>query len=86
MVVCADSRVIEKEGVVKFDSQKFTPATVSVVDGCPFLCTCIIAREDYRESLAPQQARKPGCLLLNACRRLPCKVVLALGGYGLFGV
>ncbi|WP_241189956.1 formate-dependent phosphoribosylglycinamide formyltransferase [Enterobacter ludwigii] len=72
------------EGVVKFDFE-ITLLTVSAVDGVHF-CDPIGHRQedgDYRESWQPQQMSD---LALARAQEIARKVVLALGGYGLFGV
>lgn len=72
------------EGVVKFDFE-ITLLTVSAVDGVHF-CDPVGHRQqdgDYRESWQPQQMSK---LALERAQEIARKVVLALGGYGLFGV
>ncbi|ENA0608371.1 formate-dependent phosphoribosylglycinamide formyltransferase [Enterobacter bugandensis] len=72
------------EGVVKFDFE-ITLLTVSAVDGVHF-CEAIGHRQedgDYRESWQPQQM---SALALERAREIARKTVLALGGYGLFGV
>jgi phosphoribosylglycinamide formyltransferase 2 len=72
------------EGVVKFDFE-ITLLTVSAVDGVHF-CDPIGHRQedgDYRESWQPQQMSQ---LALERAQEMARKVVLALGGYGLFGV
>jgi phosphoribosylglycinamide formyltransferase 2 len=72
------------EGVVKFDFE-ITLLTVSAVDGVHF-CDPIGHRQedgDYRESWQPQQM---SALALERAQEIARKVVLALGGYGLFGV
>ena len=72
------------EGVVKFDFE-ITLLTVSAVDGVHF-CDPIGHRQedgDYRESWQPQQMSE---LALARAQEIASKVVLALGGYGLFGV
>ena len=72
------------EGVVKFDFE-ITLLTVSAVDGVHF-CDPIGHRQedgDYRESWQPQQM---SVLALSRAQAIAQEVVLALGGYGLFGV
>ncbi len=72
------------EGVVKFDFE-ITLLTVSAVDGVHF-CDPIGHRQedgDYRESWQPQQMSE---LALSRAQAIARDVVLALGGYGLFGV
>jgi len=72
------------EGVVKFDFE-ITLLTVSAVDGVHF-CDPIGHRQedgDYRESWQPQ---KMSALALERAQDIARKVVLALGGFGLFGV
>ncbi|MGV7092955.1 formate-dependent phosphoribosylglycinamide formyltransferase [Siccibacter turicensis] len=72
------------EGVVDFDFE-ITLLTVSAVDGVHF-CAPIGHRQedgDYRESWQPQQMSD---LALSRAQEMARKVVLALGGYGLFGV
>ena len=72
------------EGVVKFDFE-ITLLTVSAVDGVHF-CDPIGHRQedgDYRESWQPQQM---SALALERAQEIARKTVLALGGYGLFGV
>ena len=72
------------EGVVKFDFE-ITLLTVSAVDGVHF-CAPVGHRQedgDYRESWQPQQMSP---LALERAQEIARKVVLALGGYGLFGV
>ncbi|WP_312209325.1 formate-dependent phosphoribosylglycinamide formyltransferase [Pseudescherichia sp.] len=72
------------EGVVKFDFE-ITLLTVSAVDGVHF-CDPIGHRQedgDYRESWQPQQMSE---LALSRAQAIAREVVLALGGYGLFGV
>ncbi|KKY88221.1 phosphoribosylglycinamide formyltransferase [Enterobacter cloacae] len=72
------------EGVVKFDFE-ITLLTVSAVDGVHF-CDPIGHRQedgDYRESWQPQQMSP---LALERAQEIARKTVLALGGYGLFGV
>lgn len=72
------------EGVVKFDFE-ITLLTVSAVDGVHF-CDPIGHRQedgDYRESWQPQQMSP---LALERAQAIARKTVLALGGYGLFGV
>lgn len=72
------------EGVVKFDFE-ITLLTVSAVDGVYF-CDPIGHRQedgDYRESWQPQQM---SALALARAQEIARKTVLALGGYGLFGV
>lgn len=72
------------EGVVKFDFE-ITLLTVSAVDGVHFCAPVGHRREDgdYRESRQPQQMSP---LALERAQEIARKVVLALGGYGLFGV
>ena len=72
------------EGVVDFDFE-ITLLTVSAVDGVHF-CAPVGHRQedgDYRESWQPQQMSD---LSLARAQEIARKVVLALGGYGLFGV
>ncbi|HCM7227084.1 TPA: formate-dependent phosphoribosylglycinamide formyltransferase [Klebsiella aerogenes] len=72
------------EGVVNFDFE-ITLLTVSAVDGVHF-CAPVGHRQedgDYRESWQPQLMSD---LALQRAQEIACKVVLALGGYGLFGV
>lgn len=72
------------EGVVKFDFE-ITLLTVSAVDGVHF-CAPVGHRQedgDYRESWQPQQMSD---LALARAQEIARKVVLALGGHGLFGV
>ncbi|HHG9497484.1 TPA: formate-dependent phosphoribosylglycinamide formyltransferase [Citrobacter farmeri] len=72
------------EGVVKFDFE-ITLLTVSAVDGVHF-CAPVGHRQeegDYRESWQPQQM---SALALERAQEIARKVVLALGGHGLFGV
>jgi phosphoribosylglycinamide formyltransferase 2 len=72
------------EGVVNFDFE-ITLLTVSAVDGVHF-CAPVGHRQedgDYRESWQPQQMSQ---LALERAEEIARKVVLALGGYGLFGV
>lgn len=72
------------EGVVKFDFE-ITLLTVSAIDGVHF-CAPVGHRQedgDYRESWQPQQMSD---LALARAQEIARKVVLALGGYGLFGV
>ena len=72
------------EGVVNFDFE-ITLLTVSAVDGVHF-CAPVGHRQedgDYRESWQPQQMSE---LALARAQEIASKVVLALGGYGLFGV
>lgn len=72
------------EGVVNFDFE-ITLLTVSAVDGVHF-CAPVGHRQedgDYRESWQPQQMSD---LALQRAQEIARKVVLALGGYGLFGV
>lgn len=72
------------EGVVRFDFE-ITLLTISAVDGVHF-CAPIGHRQedgDYRESWQPQQMSE---LALTRAKEIAEKVVLALGGYGLFGV
>lgn len=72
------------EGVVKFDFE-ITLLTVSAVDGVHF-CDPIGHRQedgDYRESWQPQ---KMSALALERAQEIARKVVIALGGFGLFGV
>ena len=81
--VAGAGRVIV-EGVVKFDFE-ITLLTVSAVDGVHF-CDPIGHRQedgDYRESWQPQQM---SALALERAQAIARKTVLALGGYGLFGV
>ncbi|MBS1206349.1 MAG: phosphoribosylglycinamide formyltransferase 2 [Proteobacteria bacterium] len=72
------------EGVVNFDFE-ITLLTISAVDGVHF-CAPVGHRQedgDYRESWQPQQMSP---LALERAQEIASKVVLALGGYGLFGV
>ncbi|EMM1154097.1 formate-dependent phosphoribosylglycinamide formyltransferase [Citrobacter freundii] len=72
------------EGVVNFDFE-ITLLTVSAVDGVHF-CAPVGHRQedgDYRESWQPQQISE---LALARAQEIARKVVLALGGHGLFGV
>lgn len=72
------------EGVVNFDFE-ITLLTVSAVDGVHF-CAPVGHRQedgDYRESWQPQQMSELAQQRAEAVAR---EVVLALGGYGLFGV
>ncbi|HCU0187721.1 phosphoribosylglycinamide formyltransferase 2 [Citrobacter koseri] len=72
------------EGVVKFDFE-ITLLTVSAIDGVHF-CAPVGHRQedgDYRESWQPQQMSD---LALARAQEIARKVVLALDGYGLFGV
>ncbi|WP_446029398.1 formate-dependent phosphoribosylglycinamide formyltransferase [Lelliottia amnigena] len=72
------------EGVVKFDFE-ITLLTVSAVDGVHF-CDPIGHHQedgDYRESWQPQQM---SALALERAQEIARKVVIALGGFGLFGV
>lgn len=72
------------EGVVNFDFE-ITLLTVSAVDGVHF-CAPVGHRQedgDYRESWQPQQMSE---LALARAQEIARKVVLALGGHGLFGV
>lgn len=72
------------EGVVNFDFE-ITLLTVSAVDGVHF-CDPVGHRQedgDYRESWQPQQMTP---LALERAQEIARKVVLALGGHGLFGV
>ncbi|MCS2147668.1 formate-dependent phosphoribosylglycinamide formyltransferase [Scandinavium manionii] len=72
------------EGVVNFDFE-ITLLTVSAVDGVHF-CAPVGHRQedgDYRESWQPQQMSP---LALERAEAVARDVVLALGGYGLFGV
>jgi len=72
------------EGVVKFDFE-ITLLTVSAADGIHF-CAPIGHRQedgDYRESWQPQQMSE---LALQRAQQIAEKVVIALGGHGLFGV
>lgn len=72
------------EGVVNFDFE-ITLLTVSAVDGVHF-CAPVGHRQedgDYRESWQPQQMSP---LALERAQSIASQVVLALGGYGLFGV
>jgi len=72
------------EGVVNFDFE-ITLLTVNAVDGVHF-CDPIGHRQedgDYRESWQPQQMSE---LALARAQEIAREVVLALGGYGLFGV
>lgn len=72
------------EGVVNFDFE-ITLLTVNAVDGVHF-CAPVGHRQedgDYRESWQPQQMSE---LALARAQEISPEVVLALGGYGLFGV
>ncbi|MFJ2975169.1 formate-dependent phosphoribosylglycinamide formyltransferase [Kluyvera sp. NPDC087067] len=72
------------EGVVNFDFE-ITLLTVNAVDGVHF-CAPIGHRQedgDYRESWQPQQMSERA---LARAQEISREVVLALGGYGLFGV
>lgn len=72
------------EGFIDFDYE-ITQLTVSSVDGIHF-CEPIGHRQekgDYRESWQPQ---KMSDLALKNAQDAACKVVSALGGYGIFGV
>ncbi|MFG6653596.1 formate-dependent phosphoribosylglycinamide formyltransferase [Scandinavium sp. M-37] len=72
------------EGVVNFDFE-ITLLTISAVDGVHF-CAPIGHRQedgDYRESWQPQQM---SALAQERAENVAREVVLALGGYGLFGV
>lgn len=72
------------EGVVNFDFE-ITLLTVSAVDGVHF-CQPVGHRQedgDYRESWQPQQMSD---LARERAEAIARDVVLALGGYGLFGV
>ncbi|HGF0771297.1 TPA: formate-dependent phosphoribosylglycinamide formyltransferase [Kluyvera georgiana] len=72
------------EGVVNFDFE-ITLLTVNAVDGVHF-CAPVGHRQedgDYRESWQPQQM---SALALERAQGIAREVVLALGGYGLFGV
>jgi phosphoribosylglycinamide formyltransferase 2 len=72
------------EGVVNFDFE-ITLLTVSAVDGVHF-CAPVGHRQedgDYRESWQPQQMSP---LAQARAEEIARDVVLALGGYGLFGV
>ena len=72
------------EGVVNFDFE-ITLLTGSAVDGVHF-CAPVGHRQedgDYRESWQPQQMSD---LALARAQEIARKVVLALGGHGLFGV
>ncbi|SFU07889.1 formate-dependent phosphoribosylglycinamide formyltransferase [Kosakonia arachidis] len=72
------------EGVVNFDFE-ITLLTISAVDGVHF-CAPVGHRQeegDYRESWQPQQMSP---LAQERAQEIASKVVLALGGYGLFGV
>ncbi|WP_039056624.1 formate-dependent phosphoribosylglycinamide formyltransferase [Enterobacter sp. Bisph1] len=72
------------EGVVNFDFE-ITLLTINAADGIHF-CAPVGHRQedgDYRESWQPQQM---SALALERAQAIASKVVLALGGYGLFGV
>ena len=72
------------EGVVNFNFE-ITLLTVSAIDGVHF-CAPVGHRQedgDYRESWQPQQMSE---LALARAQEIARKVVLALGGHGLFGV
>ena len=69
---------------MNFDFE-ITLLTVSAVDGVHF-CAPVGHRQedgDYRESRQPQQMSE---LALARAQEIARKVVLALGGHGLFGV
>ncbi|MFU0871683.1 formate-dependent phosphoribosylglycinamide formyltransferase [Kluyvera sichuanensis] len=72
------------EGVVNFDFE-ITLLTVNAVDGVHFCAPMGHRQEDgdYRESWQPQQMSE---LALARAQEIAREVVLALGGYGLFGV
>lgn len=72
------------EGVVNFDFE-ITLLTVSAIDGVHFCAPIGHHQEDgdYRESWQPQQMSELAQQRAEAVAR---EVVLALGGYGLFGV
>ncbi|NCF07890.1 formate-dependent phosphoribosylglycinamide formyltransferase [Kosakonia sp. MH5] len=72
------------EGVVNFDFE-ITLLTISAADGVHFCAPVGHHQEegDYRESWQPQQMSP---LALERAQAIASKVVLALGGYGLFGV
>ncbi len=77
-------RTGDRRGVVNFDFE-ITLLTVSAVDGVHF-CAPVGHRQedgDYRESWQPQQMSD---LALERAQAIAREVVLALGGYGLFGV
>ena len=79
-----DIRELIIEEFIRFDSE-ITLLTVSAVDGVHF-CDPIGHRQedgDYRESWQPQQM---SALALERAQAIARKTVLALGGYGLFGV
>ncbi len=69
---------------MKFDFE-ITLLTVSAVDGVYFCDPIGHRREDgdYRESRQPQRM---SALALARAQEIARKTVLALGGYGLFGV
>ncbi|WP_202300690.1 formate-dependent phosphoribosylglycinamide formyltransferase [Dryocola clanedunensis] len=72
------------EGVVNFDFE-ITLLTINAVDGVHF-CAPIGHRQedgDYRESWQPQQMSDTA---LARAQEIAEKVVVSLGGYGLFGV
>ncbi|WLI76054.1 formate-dependent phosphoribosylglycinamide formyltransferase [Kosakonia sp. H02] len=72
------------ESVVNFDFE-ITLLTISAVDGVHF-CAPVGHRQedgDYRESWQPQQM---SAVALERAEEIARKVVLALGGHGLFGV
>ncbi|KNC09655.1 phosphoribosylglycinamide formyltransferase [Klebsiella sp. RIT-PI-d] len=72
------------EGVVAFDFE-ITLLTVSAVDGVHF-CAPVGHRQedgDYRESWQPQHM---SALALERAQAIAREIVLALGGFGLFGV
>lgn len=80
----AGAGLVIVEGVVNFDFE-ITLLTVSAVDGVHF-CAPVGHRQedgDYRESWQPQQMSD---LALARAQEIARKVVLALGGHGLFGV
>ena len=72
------------EGVVTFDFE-ITLLTTSAIDGVHF-CAPVGHRQedgDYRESWQPQQMSE---IALSKAKEIAEKVVISLGGYGLFGV
>lgn len=80
----AGAGLVIVEGVVKFDFE-ITLLTVNAVDGVHF-CDPIGHRQedgDYRESWQPQRM---SALALERAQDIARHVVVALGGYGLFGV
>lgn len=72
------------EGFIPFDYE-ITLLTISAIDGVHF-CAPIGHRQqdgDYRESWQPQQMSETA---LQQAQQIAKKVVLELGGYGLFGM